>query len=81
NKNSSPMIAFDACMIFRIVYVNRGPMSIIKLKTAGDAGKKIALDYLENHPNETIQSLVDELLKPLKPPTPPPTPPPPPPPR
>ncbi|CAF4299640.1 unnamed protein product, partial [Rotaria magnacalcarata] len=35
NKNSSPMIAFDACMIFRIVYVNRGPMSIIKLKTAG----------------------------------------------
>ncbi|CAF3308764.1 unnamed protein product [Rotaria socialis] len=78
NKNSSPKIAFDVCTTFRIVYVNRGPMSIIKLKTTGEAGKKFALDYLENHPNETIQSLVDELLKPLKPPTPPPPPLPPP---
>ncbi|CAF0910435.1 unnamed protein product [Rotaria sordida] len=81
NKHSTSLIAFDACMAFRIVYVNRGQMSTVKLKTAGDAGKKIALEYLEKHPSETIQSLRDELLKPPKPPTPPPRTPTPPPPK
>ena len=82
NKYSSPMIVFDICTAFRIVYINRGPMSVIKMKTAGEDGKKIALEYLEKHKDETIQSLLDELLRPPKPPTPPPKPPtPPPPPR
>lgn len=76
NKNSPPVIVFDACLTFRIVYVNRGGMSVIKLKTAGEAGKKFAAEYLENHSTETRQSLLDELLKPPKPPTPPPPPPP-----
>ncbi len=80
NRNSPSLIVFDACIAFRIVYINRGPMSIIKMKTAGDVGKKIALDYLEEHKDETIQSILDELLKPPKPPTPPPKPPTPPPP-
>ena len=61
-KHMSPLVVFDICMVFRIVYVNRGQMSIIKMKTAGDIGKKIALNYLEKHPNEKIQSLIDELL-------------------
>lgn len=72
NKYSSPITVFDACTAFRVVYVNRGQMSVIKLKTANDAGKKIASEYLEHHPNETIQALLDELLKPPKAPTPPP---------
>ncbi|CAF2782598.1 unnamed protein product [Rotaria sp. Silwood2] len=72
NKQTTPLIVFDVCMAFRIVYVNRGQMSIVKLKTEGEAGKKIALEYLEKHPKETIISLIDELLKPPKPPTPPP---------
>ena len=44
------------------------------MKTAADAGKKIALDYLENNKDQTIQSMLDELLKPPKPSTPPPPP-------
>lgn len=73
-KNSPPLIVFDACIAFRIIYVNRGPMSIVKMKTANDAGKKIALNYLDTHKDETIQSVLDDLLKPPKPPTPPPPP-------
>ena len=82
-KQASSVIVFDTCMAFRVVYVHRGQMSIVKMKTAGEAGKKIALEYLEKHKDETSQSIMDELLKPPKPPTPPrlPTPPPPPPPR
>ncbi|CAF0911025.1 unnamed protein product [Rotaria sp. Silwood1] len=74
NKQSTSLIVFDICMTFRIVYVNRGQMSIVKLKTAGEAGKKIALEYLEKHPNETIPTLIDEILKPSEPPPPPPPP-------
>jgi len=73
-KNSPTQIVFDVCTSFRIVHVNRGPMSIVKMKTAADAGKKIALDYLENNKDQTIQSMLDELLKPPKPSTPPPPP-------
>ena len=78
NKNSSPIIAFDVCLAFRVVYINRGLMSVIKMKTTGDAGRKIALEYLGKHTDETLQSLMDELLRPPTPPPKPPTPPPPP---
>jgi len=85
-RHSSSVIVFDTCTAFRVAYVHRGQMSIIKLKTAGEAGNKFALDYLEKHKDEKIQSILDELLKPPKPPTPPlppriPTPSPPPPPQ
>jgi hypothetical protein len=82
NKHSAPIIAFDVCMAFRVVYVNRGQMSVVKMKAAREIGKKSALEYLEKHKGETLHSLLDELLRPPKPPTPPPKPPtPPPPPR
>jgi hypothetical protein len=63
-------------MAFRVVYVNRDQMSVVKLKTASEAGKKIAFEYCEKYKSETIQSLLDEILRPPKPPTPPPPPPP-----
>lgn len=77
-KQPGSMIVFDICTAFRIVYVKRDPMTVIKMKTAGEFGKKIALHYLEQHSNESIQSLMEELVKSLKPPTPPPPTPPPP---
>lgn len=77
NKNAPSTIVFDLCTAFRIVYVNRGGMSVIKLKTATEAGKKIALNYLEQNKDKTIPTLMAELLIPPKPPTPPPPPPPP----
>ncbi|CAF4003521.1 unnamed protein product [Adineta steineri] len=78
NKQTSSLIVFDPCMTFRIVYVNRGPMSVIKIKTAGDSGKKFALEYMQNHKSDTITAVLDELLRPPTPPPKPPTPPPPP---
>ncbi len=82
NNHSLPStIVFDACMAFRVVYVNRSSMSIVKMKTAGEAGKKVALEYLQKNKDETIQSILDELMRPPTPPPPPPrlpTPPPPP---
>jgi hypothetical protein len=81
NKSSSPLIAFDICTTFRIVYVNRGSMTVIKMKAAGEIGNKIALTFLEQHRDATIQSLLDKLTKPPTPPPPPrkpPIPPPPP---
>lgn len=74
-KQLSSLVVFDICTAFRIVYIKRDPMTVIKMKTAGEYGKKIALDYLEQHNDEKIQSLLDELLRPPKPPTPPPPPP------
>jgi hypothetical protein len=78
-KHPSSLMVFDLCTAFRIIYVNRGPMTVIKMKTASENGKQIALDYIEQHSDKTAQSLLDELMKPPKPPTPPPPPPPPPP--
>lgn len=73
-KQAAPVVVFDTCMAFRVVYVHRGQMSIVKMKTAGEGGKKIALEYSQKNKDETIQSMMDELLKPPKPPTPPPPP-------
>lgn len=78
NKYPSPLLAFDICSAFRIVYVNRGPMTVIKMKTANENGRKLALMYMEEHANATIPALLDELMKPPTPPPPPPKPPTPP---
>ncbi|CAF2382775.1 unnamed protein product [Rotaria sp. Silwood2] len=63
NKNSSPFMVFDICTAFHIVYVNRDQMTIIKMKTASEMGRKNVSDYIEQHKDETIQSLLDELMK------------------
>jgi hypothetical protein len=67
----STIVVFDIATSFRVVCVNRGAMSIIKLKTASDEGKKLALEYKENNKGKTIQMLLDELSTPPKPSTPP----------
>ncbi len=79
NRSPLPLIAFEMCTAFRVIYVNRGSMTVIKMKTDGENGRKLALNYLEEHNGESIQSLLDELLKPPTPPPPPPPPTPPPP--
>ena len=43
--------------------MNQGPITIIKMKTASETGRRIALDYLEQHKDQTIQSLLDELIR------------------
>ncbi|CAF0930238.1 unnamed protein product [Adineta steineri] len=70
-ENNSTIIVFDVATSFRVICVNRGPMSIIKLKTAVEDGKKVASQYKENNKGKTLQVLLDELSAPPKPPTPP----------
>ncbi len=70
-ENGSTIVVFDVATSFRIECVSRGTMSIIKLKTVSDEGKKLALQYKENNKGKTVQMLLDELSAPPKPPTPP----------
>jgi hypothetical protein len=58
----SGQVMFDVYTTFRIMYVNRGKISIVKMKTADDEGKQMAREYKNNHQEENIQILLDELL-------------------
>lgn len=71
DKNPSSIVAFNIDTTFTIVYVNRGPMTVIKMKAAGEQGKKIAVEYLQQHKDKQIYELLDELAKPPTPPKPP----------
>ena len=68
-----PMVIFDTATAFRIICVNRGATSIVKMKTVPDEGKKLALHYLEDHKEKTVQELLDELSIPPKSSSPPPS--------
>ena len=68
-----PVVIFDAATAFRIICVNRGAISIVKIKTVPDEGKKLALQYIEDHKEETVQELLDQLSVLPKSPSPPPS--------
>ncbi|CAF1277038.1 unnamed protein product [Rotaria magnacalcarata] len=70
-EHGSTIVVFDIATSFRVVCVNRGLMSIIKMKIASDEGKKLAADHKEKHKGKTIKILLDELSIQRKPPTPP----------
>jgi len=63
-------IVFDVYTAFRVIYVNRGQVSVVKMKTAGEEGRQVAREYKNNHRGENIQILLDELLVASKPHTP-----------
>ncbi|CAF0765821.1 unnamed protein product [Rotaria sordida] len=63
-ENRSSIVIFDVGTTFRIVCINRGTISIIKMKAVPDEGKKMAREYKDNHKGETIQTLLDQLLAP-----------------
>ena len=68
-ENGSSVFVFDVATSFRVVCVNRGTMSIIKMKTAPDEGGKLASEYKKKNKEKTIKMLLDELSPP--PPVPP----------
>jgi hypothetical protein len=70
-ENGSMATIFDIATSFRVMCVSRGGMSIIKLKTVSDDGKKFAQEYKEKNKEKTVQVLFDELSKPPTPPAPP----------
>lgn len=61
NKYSVPLMLFEIATIFRILYVNRDQITIIKMTAVSEAGTKIALDYVEKHKDQTTQSLLGDL--------------------
>ncbi|CAF3517031.1 unnamed protein product [Rotaria socialis] len=69
-EHGSTIVVFDIATSFRVVCVNRGSMSIIKMKIAAGEGKKLADDHKEKHTGKTIKILLDELSIQRKPPTP-----------
>ncbi|CAF0758933.1 unnamed protein product [Adineta steineri] len=75
-ENGSMATIFDVATSFRVVCVSRSAMTVIKLKTTSDDGKKFVQEYREKNKGKTVQVLFDELTKPPTPPTPPPPPPP-----
>ncbi|CAF1259638.1 unnamed protein product [Didymodactylos carnosus] len=68
--NGSTIVIFDVATSFRVMCVNRGAMSVIKMKTASDEGKRVAVEYKEKHKGQAVQALLDELSAPPKSPTP-----------
>ena len=75
-ENDSTVTIFDVGTSFRVICVNRGTMTVIKMKVVAEEGKKIAQDYKGQHKEKPVKVLLDELTAPPKPPTPPPAPPP-----
>ncbi|CAF0972875.1 unnamed protein product [Rotaria sordida] len=74
NKMLSNVIVFNVSIPFRVINVHRGQMSVIKMKPAITDGKRIVQDYLEQHHDQPIQSIFDQLSVPprVQTPSPPP---------
>jgi hypothetical protein len=67
-KDATPLIVFDVYTAFRVKYVNRSQVSIVKLEPADEDGRNLAREYRMKHESESIQNLLDQLLVPPKPP-------------
>lgn len=71
STNDSPtQIVFDLYSVFRVIYVNRGPVSTVRLELADEDARSIVRGYRTKHKSETIQSLLDQLFIVQKPPVP-----------
>jgi hypothetical protein len=64
------LIVFDVYTTFRVKYVNRGPVSIVKLEPADEIGRNLARDYRMKYKSENVYSLLDQLSTLPKPPAP-----------
>jgi hypothetical protein len=67
-KDSVVINVFDMFTVFRVKYVNRGPVSVIKIEPADEDGRSLAREYRKKHDSESVQNLLDQLLAPSKPP-------------
>jgi hypothetical protein len=63
----SATIVFDACSVFRILYVAQEQMVIVKMKIASDDGRKAAREYKAKHEGVPIETLLDLLVHPSNP--------------
>lgn len=65
NRTSS--FVFDIAANFRIIFINRGKMTVVKMRTLCNDDDRISRELKINHRRETIQTLYDELLAAAKP--------------
>ncbi|CAF3473434.1 unnamed protein product [Rotaria socialis] len=63
---SSPVIVFDICTTFRILYVGQDQMVIVKMKIASDDGRKAACEYKKKYESASIEELLDQVACPSK---------------
>jgi hypothetical protein len=61
-KNASTQIVFDLYTVFQVTYVNRGPVSVVRIEPADEDGRSIARGYRTKHKSESMQNLLDQLL-------------------
>jgi len=66
NKSTASSMVFDIYTAFRVKYVNRGQVSIVKIELADEDGRQLARDYRMKHRSESVQTLLDQLLFPSK---------------
>ncbi|CAF2064110.1 unnamed protein product, partial [Rotaria magnacalcarata] len=67
SDNRELSFVFDLGVNFRIIFINRGKMTVIKMRTVSDEDDKLSQTYKSNHRRATIQTLFDELLASSKP--------------
>ncbi len=69
NRDTASSMVFDIYTAFRVKYVKRGQVSIVKIEPANEDGRQLARDYRMKHRSESVQNLLDQLLFPSKYPT------------
>lgn len=67
HKDALPTMIFDVYTVFRVKYVSRGPVTVVKIDAADECGVKLARDYRLKHKKETVQTLLEHLTIPSKP--------------
>jgi hypothetical protein len=60
-KDTSTLVIFDVYTAFRVKYVNRGLVSIIKLQPADEDRRSLARGYRTEHGLENVESLLHQL--------------------
>ena len=60
-KDKTTQIVFDVFTPFRITFVNRALVSIVRMEPADDEGRNMARAYRTKHKGENIQQLLDQL--------------------
>ncbi len=62
NKDNASSLVFDVYTAFRVKYVNRGQVSIVKIELADEDGRQLAREYRMKNRSESVQTLLDQLL-------------------
>jgi hypothetical protein len=55
------LMVFDVYTAFRVKYVNRGPVSVVKLEPADEDGRNLAYEYRMQHKSESVHDLLNQL--------------------